>query len=338
MAPIIPSINPPNSFGNVPSNPIRRTDLEARHDFGNAKSDSSSKLLGYSQLRKIKHVLGIDISNEALLTTALTHRSYLNEPEGADAESNDRLETLGDAVIQLAITGILYEMDPALNEGQLTLIRSRVVSNETLAQVARRLNLGEYLRMGKGERQSGGASKASNLAGAFEALVGAIFQDNKIPKGVAVYVNKDGYAAFKFCENVLKDEIADAYQAVAATPSKPEPNQRNNKPKHQRKDKPAAKNSLAKKQPAKKQSAKSAAVPNIAGKHPKTALQEIIQAKRGHGSLPEYRVVQSTGKDNAPTFVVEATFNGKTLGKGSGRSKQAAETAAAKQALRAGAF
>lgn len=297
--------------------------------------DNNRRALDHWQMQKIKSALGIRISDDALLTTALTHSSYLNELEGADAESNDRLETLGDAVIQLAVTSILYEMDAALDEGQLTLIRSRVVSNETLAQVARRIKLGGYLRMGKGERQSGGANKDSNLAGAFEAIVGAIFQDNKIPKGVAVYVNKDGYAAFKFCENVLKDEIADAYQAVTATASKPEPNQRNNKPKQQRKDKPAAKNSLAKKQPAQKQSAKSA-VPNTAGKHPKSALQEITQAK--YGSLPEYHVIQSTGKDNDRTFVVEATFNGKTLGKGSGRSKQAAETAAAKQALREGAF
>ena len=298
----------------------------------------------YQQAFEIKRALGIRISDDALLTAALTHSSYLNEPEGADAESNDRLETLGDAVIQLAVTSILYEMDAALDEGQLTLIRSLVVSNETLARAARRLKIGECLRMGKGERQSGGANKASNLAGAFEALVGAIFQDNKIPKGVAVYVNKDGYAAFKFCEDVLKDEIADAYQAVTAAPPKPEPKQRNGngKPKQQSKGKNTAQNQpakkqLAKAQPAKKQSAKSAG-PNIAGKHPKTALQEIIQAKHGHGNLPKYRVTQSTGKDNAPTFSVDVSFNGKTLGKGSGRSKQAAETAAAKQALQAGAF
>lgn len=291
----------------------------------------------YQQAFGIKSALGIRISDDALLTTALTHSSYLNEPEGADAESNDRLETLGDAVIQLAITGILYEMDAALDEGQLTLIRSRVVSNKTLARVARRLSLGEYLRMGKGERQSGGADKASNLAGAFEALVGAIFQDNKVPAGAVVYVNKDGNAAFRFCARVLQDEIDASYDEVTATPPKPEHKQRNGKPKQRGKDKPVAKNQVAQKQATKKQTAKSAG-PNIAGKHPKTALQEIIQAKRGHGNLPEYRVIQSTGKDNAPTFVVEATFNGKTLGKGSGRSKQAAETAAAKQALRAGAL
>ncbi len=304
--------------------------------------DNNRRSLDRGQLQKIKSALGIRVSNDALLTTALTHSSYLNEPEGADAESNDRLETLGDSVIQLAVTSILYEMDAALDEGQLTLIRSRVVSNETLAKVARRLRLGEYLRMGKGEKQSGGANKASNLAGVFEAIVGAIFEDNKIPKGVAVYVNKDGYAAFKFCEDVLKDEIVAAYDAVTAPPPKPKFKQRNGsgksnqpaKSKQRGKDMPAAKNSLAQKQSAKKQSAKSA-TPNIAGKHPKTALQEIIQARHGHGNLPEYRLIQSTGKDNNPTFGIAVSFNGKTLGKGSGRSKQAAETAAATQALRA---
>ena len=299
--------------------------------------DNNRRSLDRGQLQKIKSALGIRVSNDALLTTALTHSSYLNEPEGADAESNDRLETLGDSVIQLAVTSILYEMDAALNEGQITLIRSRVVSNETLAKVARRLRLGEYLRMGKGEKQSGGANKASNLAGVFEAIVGAIFEDNKIPKGVAVYVNKDGYAAFKFCEDVLKDEIVAAYDEVTAPTPKPKFKQRNGsgksnhpaKSKQHGRDKPAIKNSLAK-----KQSAKSAG-PNIAGKHPKTALQEIIQAKHGHGNLPEYRLIQSTGKDNNPTFGIAVSFGGKTLGKGSGTGKKAAETAAAKQALRA---
>ena len=298
--------------------------------------------LNYQQLSKIKSALGISVRNDALLTTALTHSSYLNEPEGADAESNDRLETLGDAVIQLAVTSILYEMDAALDEGQLTLIRSRVVSNETLARVARNLGIGEYLRMGKGERQSGGADKASNLADAFEAIVGAIFIGNPSYG----WDRSQGYAAAaKFCASVLQDEIAAAYQAVTAAPPKPKakPSNGKNKPKQQSKGKNAAKNQPAKKQsakaqPAKKQPAKSAGL-NIAGKHPKTALQEIIQAKRGHGNLPKYRLTKSTGKDNAPTFAVEVTFNGKTLGKGNGRSKQAAETAAAKQALRAlGAF
>lgn len=303
---------------------------------------SQPQSLDYWQLQKIKSALGISVRNDALLTTALTHSSYLNEPEGAGTQSNDSLATIGDAALQLAITGSLYEIDAALDKGQITLIRSRVVGNKTLARVARERGIGDYLalRMGKGEKKSGGANKPSNLACAFEAIVGAIYLDNKVPAGAFAYVaNKDGNAAFKFCENVLKDEIAAAYHAVTAPP-KPKPKQRNGKSnqptggktKQRGKDKPAAK-----KQPAKKQSAK-AAGPNIAGKHPKTALQEIIQAKRGHGNLPEYRLAKSTGKANNPTFSVDATLNGKTLGKGSGSSKKAAETAAAKQALRAGAF
>lgn len=278
--------------------------------------------------------------NTALLTTALTHSSYLNEPEGARTESNDRLETLGDSVIQPVITHTLYEMDAALDEGQITLIRSRVVSNKTLARVARNLSLGEFLRMGKGERQSGGANKASNLAGAFEALVGAIFlganpfiHNSQNPLGETT-LSVDGSphyaAAAKFCMLALNDEISDAYQAVTTQPPTPKSKQRNGKSnqsaksKQRGKDKPAAKNPTAK-----------SAGPNIAGKHPKTALQEIIQAKHGHGNLPEYRLIQSTGKDNNPTFGIAVSFGGKTLGKGSGTGKKAAETAAATQALRA---
>ena len=307
--------------------------------------------LDYWQLQKVKRALGIYISNDTLLTTALTHSSYLNEPEGADAESNESLATIGDAALQLAITTSLYDVDTALDKGQITLIRSRVVENKTLARVARNLGIGEYLalRMGKGERQRDGANINSNLACAFEAIVGAIFISNPSYG----WDRSQGYAAAaKFCGRVLQDEIAAAYHAVIAAPPKPKPKQSNGKPKQQGKGKNSAKNQPAKNQPAKnqpakkqpvkkqaaknqsaqKQAAKSAG-PNINGKHPKSALQEITQAK--YGALPEYRVIQSKGKSNAPTFNVEVSFNGKTMSKGSGPSKKAAETAAATQALRA---
>lgn len=308
---------------------------------------SQPKSLDYWQLSRIKSALGIYISNDALLTTALTHSSYLNEPEGADAESNESLATIGDAALQLAITTSLYEVDASLDKGQITLIRSRVVENKTLARVARNLGIGEYLalRMGKGEKKSGGANGNSNLACAFEAIVGAIFISNPSYG----WDRSQGYAAAaKFCGRVLQDEIAAAYQAVIAAPPKPKSKQSNGsgngKPKQQGKAKNAAKNQTAKKQPVKKQPAKNqpakkqsakAAGPNIAGKHPKSALQEITQAKHGHGNLPEYRITKSTGKDNAPTFSVEVNINGKRMGKGSGSGKKAAETEAAKRALRA---
>ena len=301
--------------------------------------------LNYQQLSKIKSALGISVRNDALLITALTHSSYLNEPEGADAESNESLATIGDAALQLAITTNLYEIDASLDKGQITLIRSRVVGNKTLARVARDLGIGEYLalRMGKGERQRDGANINSNLACAFEAIVGAIFISNPSYG----WDRSQGYAAAaKFCGRVLQDEIAAAYQAVIAAPPKPKPKQSNGsgKPKQQSKGKNAAQNQTAKKQPVKKQPAKNQSAkkqaakspgPNINGKHPKSALQEIIQAKHGHGNLPEYLVVQSTGKSNNPTFSVEVKINGKRMGKGNGPGKKAAETAAAKQALRA---
>ena len=305
---------------------------------------SQPQSLDYWQLQKVKSALGIYISNDTLLTTALTHSSYLNEPEGADAKSNESLATIGDAALQLAITTSLYETDASLDKGQITLIRSRVVENKTLARVARNLGIGEYLalRMGKGERQRGGANINSNLACAFEAIVGAIFI------GAPSYYGWDrsqGYAAAaKFCGRVLQDEIAAAYQAVIAAPPKPKPKSKpgNGKSKQQGKGKNSAKNQPAKNQPVKKQAAKNqsakkqpakSAGPNINGKHPKSALQEITQAK--YGAPPEYRLIQSKGKSNAPTFNVEVYFNGKTMSKGSGPGKKAAETAAAKQALRA---
>lgn len=296
---------------------------------------SNSQSLDYWQLQKIKSALGISVSNDDLLRAALTHSSYLNEPEGADAESNESLATIGDAALQLAITTSLYQVDASLDKGQITLIRSRVVGNKTLSRVARNLGIGEYLalRMGKGERQRGGANTNSNLACAFEAIVGAIFIGNPSYG----WDRSQGYAAAaKFCARVLQDEIAAAYDAVTAAPPKPKAKQSNGKPKQQSKGKNTAKNKPAKTQPAKNKSAKSAS-PNIAGKHPKTALQEIIQAK--YGVLPKYRVIQSKGKSNTPTFNVEVSFNGKTMSKGSGPGKKAAETAAAESALRAlGAF
>ena len=284
---------------------------------------SNSQSLDYWQLQKIKSALGISVSNDDLLRAALTHSSYLNEPEGADAQSSESLATIGDAALQLAITTSLYEVDASLDKGRITLIRSRVVGNKTLSRVARNLGIGEYLalRMGKGEKQRGGANTNSNLACAFEAIVGAIFVGNPSYG----WDRSQGYAAAaKFCARVLQDEIAAAYDAVTAAPPKPKAKQSNGNGKSKQQSK--VKNS------AKNKSAKSAG-PNIAGKHPKSALQEITQAK--YGALPEYRVIQSKGKSNTPTFNVEVSFNGKTMSKGSGPGKKAAETDAAESALRA---
>lgn len=115
--------------------------------------------------------------NPALLTNALTHRSALNERVSTSPESNERLEFLGDAVLELATTEFLYERFPEKPEGELTAFRSALVKTVTLAQVATRLGLGEQLYMSKGEEATGGRSNVSLLADTFEAVVGALYLD-----------------------------------------------------------------------------------------------------------------------------------------------------------------
>lgn len=118
--------------------------------------------------------------NEDLLTTALTHRSALNEKISTSTESNERLEFLGDAVLELVSTDFLYEKFPKEQEGMLTVYRSALVKTTTLAEVAQTLQLGEKLYMSKGEESSKGRQNVSLLANAFEALLGALYLDQGI--------------------------------------------------------------------------------------------------------------------------------------------------------------
>ena len=128
-------------------------------------------------LDSLETAIGVLFRDKALLRQALAHRSYLNENPGAFALSNERLEFLGDAVIGMAVAGELYRLYPEWSEGELTEARSALVRGDTLARAAKGLRLGRYQYMGKGEEVSGGRERASNLAAAFEALVGALFLD-----------------------------------------------------------------------------------------------------------------------------------------------------------------
>ncbi len=119
--------------------------------------------------------LGHEFDDDSLLILALTHRSYCAEND--DAESNERLEFLGDAVVGLAVTGFIHDAYPELPEGQLAKLRASVVNTATLAAVARDLDIGSLLRLGRGEEMSGGRDKESILADAFEAVIGAVFVD-----------------------------------------------------------------------------------------------------------------------------------------------------------------
>ncbi|MDE2860609.1 MAG: ribonuclease III [Chloroflexota bacterium] len=121
--------------------------------------------------------LVISFSNGRLLAEALTHPSVVNEDPQAHPTSNQRLEFLGDALIGLVAARELYRLLPGAHEGSLTELRAAVVRGETLARVAGAIELGAYLRLGQGEEANGGRERESNLASAFEALVGAVLLD-----------------------------------------------------------------------------------------------------------------------------------------------------------------
>ncbi|HEY8391849.1 MAG TPA: ribonuclease III [Capillibacterium sp.] len=124
------------------------------------------------QLTKLTRTLGLFQEKEGLLRQALAHRSYIHETGG---ESNERLEFLGDSVLSLVISEYLYQHFPHKPEGDLSKWRAYLVSADSLARLARKLELGRYLLLGVGEEKSGGRERKSILADAMEALIAAIY-------------------------------------------------------------------------------------------------------------------------------------------------------------------
>ena len=123
-------------------------------------------------------ILGIRFNDLTLLTQALTHTSFANEYEGTAAiRDNERLEFLGDAVIDIVVADMLFRRFPDASEGQLTQLRAALVRTESLARIGARFRLGEFLRIGRGEDLSAGRKRLTNLCRGFEAVVGAIFVD-----------------------------------------------------------------------------------------------------------------------------------------------------------------
>lgn len=128
-------------------------------------------------VRAMEAIIGIKFGDKSLLKRALTHRSYINEIPDIAWEDNERLEFLGDAIIDFLVAEYLYHKFPEMDEGVLTAIRANLVRRETLARFARQIHLGDHLLMGSGEEQSGGRERDATLCAAFEALVGAIYLD-----------------------------------------------------------------------------------------------------------------------------------------------------------------
>ncbi len=129
-----------------------------------------------SQIEQLKTQLKIPVRNASIFLEAFTHSSYVNEHK--DAVHNERLEFLGDAVLQLTVSQYLYRTYPNWPEGKLTFVRAAIVREQALAQQAKSLGLGAFVRMGRGEELSGGRERPALLADVFEAVVGALYLDS----------------------------------------------------------------------------------------------------------------------------------------------------------------
>jgi ribonuclease-3 len=217
--------------------------------------------------RLLEESLGHEFSDRALLQQALTHRS-------AGSHNNERLEFLGDAILGAVIAEELYRRYPKALEGELSRLRSRLVRRESLTEIARVLDIGQYLSLGGGERRSGGHQRDSILSDAVEAVLGAVYLDR-------------GFAACKACILTLFEGRLGSLSEIEFL------------------------------------------------KDAKTRLQEYLQSRQL--ALPEYAVVNESGRAHARSFQVTCTVVDLDLAptQGQGSSRRHAEQQAAERMLAA---
>ena len=219
-------------------------------------------------MKNLEKNIGYVFKDKSLLELALTHSSYANEL-GNQAKCNERLEFLGDSVLSIIVSDYLYN-NFETPEGDLTKLRASLVCEEALFDFAKEINLGEFIKLGKGEQNNGGNKRPSILSDAFEALLAAMYLDGGI-KPVKDLV-------LKFVKADLKD------------------------------------------------------TKRIAFKDYKTELQEIIQ--KNPEEKIEYVLIDEQGPDHDKLFTVSIELNSLSFAQGTGKSKKAAEQAAAREALK----
>jgi ribonuclease-3 len=216
---------------------------------------------------ELEEKIGYHFQDRSLLLLAMSHSSYANERHLGRLKCNERLEFLGDAVLELVTSEYLYENYPQMPEGDATKTRASIVCEQSLAFCARSIGLENYILLGRGEEQSGGRQRPSITSDAFEALIGAIYLDG-------------GFTSAK--EFILKYTLNDLEHKKLFFDSK-------------------------------------------------TILQERIQAQ--HEEALHYQLIREEGPDHQKLFVVQAMLGDQVIGEGEGRTKKAAEQAAAYDAL-----
>lgn len=151
------------------------------------------------ELKKLEKNLDLKFNNPSLLKEALTHRSYLNEFKKQKIQSNERLEFLGDSILSFIVSSWLFEEFPIFPEGKLTNLRSNLVKTTSLAQIAQKLKIGDYLLLSKGEKDSSGQKNPTLIANALEAIIGAVFLDQGI-ESVQIFIKRN-------FQSILKETI-----------------------------------------------------------------------------------------------------------------------------------
>ena len=174
----------------------------------------------HRELQRLEEKLGVKFNNIENLNAALIHTSYANEGE-RNLESNERLEFLGDAVLELASSTYLYEKFPELSEGQLTKTRASIVCSTTLAKLGKNLGLGKILLLGHGEEVSGGRERISNLEDTFESIIGALYLDSgwEVAKDYVIRQLTPEFQNAKIGQN-LKDFKTTLQELIQRDPTK----------------------------------------------------------------------------------------------------------------------
>lgn len=221
-------------------------------------------------LKTLKDEFGIVFQNISLLEQAFTHSSYVNEHRGSRLNDNERIEFLGDAVLELTISRYLFEHYPEMSEGKLTRFRATIVCEASFSQFAKELGFDKEIRLGRGEEQMNGRKRSALLCDLFESFVGALYLDQGLD------------AVLDFLKQFVFPKIkAGAFSHVMDY---------------------------------------------------KTQLQEWLQ-KNGE-VLIQYQILEEVGPAHEKEFVVAVVADGKQLATGSGKTKKAAEQAAAETALK----
>ena len=225
-----------------------------------------------SDIRQLEKILGYEFRDPALLERAVTHSSRANELTGRPQDGNERLEFLGDAVLEEIMSTRLYHSLPGDSEGRLSKLRASIVCERSLSMAAKAMEINQFLRLGHGEELTGGRYRDSIVSDCLEAIFGAVFLDG------------GSEAAGMVIDRVLSDTVRKGMEGRLA-------------------------------------------------KDAKTELQELLQRDGVSACDIEYVITGESGPDHNKLFEAAVSAGGKELGRGCGKSKQAAQAAAASVAL-----